>query len=198
MSQIEQPKSQLTESIDNFMQLVARKKEERQANFVQNPLWPGLELRKTGTMCRIEAELAPPWENIIDFLTRKYRVEQISKTSLAKELSIHIKTFTRLLTHLGIPKLQSFEYRDLRTRRTTERWEDSEERTRIQNELRNTWRERHQELMGTIHSSQASAKKSAGVSRWHRENPKETLTILAAAWQATRDKKADRINAALR
>lgn len=197
MSQIEQPKSQPAENIDNFMQLIAQKGQERRADFVQNPLWPGLELRKTGTMRRIEAEFAPPWENIVDFLTRKYRVEQTAQGPLAKELSINPKTISRLLKQLGIPKLQSFEYRDLRARRMAKLWEDSEKRARIQNEHRKTWQDNYQRLLESTHTPQANTKIGEASSRWHRENPKEAARILAAAWQANREKKAARIKAAL-
>lgn len=207
MSQIEQavnhlypigfPKSQLLESVDRFTQLVAQKREERLADLVQNPIWPGIYFRKTGTMRRIEKDLAHPWENIVDFLTRKYRVEQISQMRLKKQFSIGINGFFHLLEHLGIPRLQSFEYRDSRARKIAEKWEDPKWKDLTSNSQRKRWGDQHQELVAKVNSPQVRARRSEILSRWHRENPKESTINLGHAWQANRDEHSATIRTVL-
>lgn len=68
--------------------------------------------RKNGTLQRLERENAEPWENIVDYLNRRYRIEQISQKKLMAELRMTALTIRATLLNVGIPRLHSSEYKD--------------------------------------------------------------------------------------
>lgn len=150
--------------------LVKRKKLERDSSRVESPFFPGLLLKKTGTLQRIEKN-ARPWENIVDYLTRRYRIDQVPFKVLKAELDMTHITIQKNLRRLGIPRLKSWEYKDPNARATAASWEDSESRRRRSRSLKEVWRVNGDELVMILHSPEAEEIRRRKMVVFGRDNP---------------------------
>ncbi len=105
-----QPRPLFESDIERLSAVISRKSVERDSALVKSPFLPGILFRKSGTIQRIERENVETWENIVDYLIRRYRVDQLPLKKLAAEIGIsQTRTIRRNLPQIGIPLLRSSE-----------------------------------------------------------------------------------------
>lgn len=160
---------------------IAKKQSESTSPFVESPFFPGILFRKSGTIERIERENTEPWENIFDYLNRRYRIEQVSQKTLIGELGITLPTIRSTLLAIGIPPLRSSEYKNPQARAVAARWEDPKVRTDRSQKIRGNWQKNREKILSKNHSADADALRSKTMTRISHENPRTVETNIRKA-----------------
>lgn len=187
------PASPAEIAAEKLVEFIATKQIERDSLRVESPFFPGLQLKKTGTIQRVERENARPWENIVDYFTRRYRVEQASFKVLKSELDMTPITIRRNLLRLGIPPLKSFEYKDPNARATAASWENPESRSRRSRSLKKSWREKRDDLIAVLHSPAIEDSKRKKRVIFDKENPDVALRRTEMARKTAREAQEQKV-----
>lgn len=173
---------------ERLVELVERKQVERDLDRVQSPFFPGLWFKKTGTLKRIERENARPWEDIADYLNRRYRLEQASVKELKHELDMTYMTIRKNLLRIGIPFLAISEYKNPYAKIVAASWRNRVLRQRRSQKLKKVWSERKDELVSALHTPEAEDTKRRKRVLFDSENPevaqKRNAMGRKAVWDA--------------